>query len=294
MNWDTESLNSSQQLWLDVIAIGSFTINLCHNFQNYSAATTAFASAQLLTISVLVLGYQIVKEKKKREMWSSHLFIPFSGKTVAAKSNEEVQSKTRIKPGKLCKQCPSYFCRQWPVRPHAPWLSRCSSARGSRRRGRQQSRSQCTPWCELKIDKARKQRRKKLLSPSSQASAECWRLQQAGGRCQQCQKWQRQRGGQRRELQRREPSQVFPNNPPQRQQYLRGHQKSIMTVGVKKQRLSEKMAIILPTGQWYAPSAGINDAWYCMVLHGIAWYCMVLYGIAWYFWYSIVVFVVSK
>ena len=31
-----------------------------------------------------------------------------------------------------------------------------------------------------------------------------------------------------------------------------------------------KMAIILPTGQWYAPSAVINDAWYCMVLHGIA------------------------
>ena len=27
---------------------------------------------------------------------------------------------------------------------------------------------------------------------------------------------------------------------------------------------------ILPTGQWYAPSAGIKDAWYCMVLHGIA------------------------
>ena len=31
-----------------------------------------------------------------------------------------------------------------------------------------------------------------------------------------------------------------------------------------------KMAIILPTGQWYAPSAVINDAWYCMVLHGIS------------------------
>ena len=29
-----------------------------------------------------------------------------------------------------------------------------------------------------------------------------------------------------------------------------------------------KMAIILPTGQWYAPSAGI--AWFCMVLHCIA------------------------
>ena len=37
-----------------------------------------------------------------------------------------------------------------------------------------------------------------------------------------------------------------------------------------------KMAIILPTGQWYAPSAVINDAWYCMVLHGIELYCIVL------------------
>merc|ERR1712223_2068483 len=43
-----------------------------------------------------------------------------------------------------------------------------------------------------------------------------------------------------------------------------------------------KKAIILPTGQWYAPSAVINDAWYCMVLHCIAWYCMVLHGIALY------------
>ena len=42
----------------------------------------------------------------------------------------------------------------------------------------------------------------------------------------------------------------------------------------------EKMASILPTGQWYAPSAVI--AWYCIVLHSIAWYCMVLHGIAWY------------
>ena len=31
-----------------------------------------------------------------------------------------------------------------------------------------------------------------------------------------------------------------------------------------------KMAIILPTGQWYAPSAVFNDIWYCMVLHDIA------------------------
>ena len=57
-----------------------------------------------------------------------------------------------------------------------------------------------------------------------------------------------------------------------------------------------KMAIILPTGQWYALSAVINVlngiarycmvlhgfAWYCMVLNGFAWYCMVLHGIAWY------------
>ena len=57
-----------------------------------------------------------------------------------------------------------------------------------------------------------------------------------------------------------------------------------------------KMAIILPTGQWYAPSAVINDAWYNRVLHGIAWYCMVLYGIALYCivlhgiaWYCMVV-----
>ena len=43
-----------------------------------------------------------------------------------------------------------------------------------------------------------------------------------------------------------------------------------------------KMAIILPTGQWYTPSAVINDAWYCMVLHGIAMYCIVLHGIVLY------------
>ena len=46
--------------------------------------------------------------------------------------------------------------------------------------------------------------------------------------------------------------------------------------------LMSKMAIILPTGQWYAPSAVINDAWYCMILHGIALYCIILHGIAWY------------
>ena len=44
-------------------------------------------------------------------------------------------------------------------------------------------------------------------------------------------------------------------------------------------RQKEKMAIILPTGQWYAPSAVINVPWYCIVLHGIAWYCIVLHGI---------------
>ena len=44
----------------------------------------------------------------------------------------------------------------------------------------------------------------------------------------------------------------------------------------------DKNGLTLPTGQWYAPSAVINDAWYCMVLHGIAWYCIVLHGIAWY------------
>ena len=45
-----------------------------------------------------------------------------------------------------------------------------------------------------------------------------------------------------------------------------------------------KNGLMLPTGQLYAPSAVINDddAWHCMVLHGIARYCMVLRGIAWY------------
>ena len=41
-----------------------------------------------------------------------------------------------------------------------------------------------------------------------------------------------------------------------------------------------KNGLILPIGQWYAPSAVINDTWYCMELHGIALYCMVLQGIA--------------
>ena len=42
------------------------------------------------------------------------------------------------------------------------------------------------------------------------------------------------------------------------------------------------MAIILPTGQWYTPSAVFKDAWYCMVWHGMAWFCMVLHGFAWF------------
>ena len=45
---------------------------------------------------------------------------------------------------------------------------------------------------------------------------------------------------------------------------------------------ANKNGHILPTGKWYAPLAVINDAWYSMVLHGIALYCMVLHGIAWY------------
>ena len=31
-----------------------------------------------------------------------------------------------------------------------------------------------------------------------------------------------------------------------------------------------KNGLILPTVQWYPPSAAINDAWYCIVLHGVA------------------------
>ena len=45
--------------------------------------------------------------------------------------------------------------------------------------------------------------------------------------------------------------------------------------------VTTKMAIILPTGQWYAPSAVIDDALYCMVLHGIAWYGTELHKL-WY------------
>ena len=45
-------------------------------------------------------------------------------------------------------------------------------------------------------------------------------------------------------------------------------------------KILTKMAILLPTGQWYAPSAVINNAWYCMVLHGIAPSCTVLHHVA--------------
>ena len=38
-----------------------------------------------------------------------------------------------------------------------------------------------------------------------------------------------------------------------------------------------KNGLILPTGQWYALIAVINDACYCMVLHVIALNCMVLH-----------------
>ena len=44
-----------------------------------------------------------------------------------------------------------------------------------------------------------------------------------------------------------------------------------------------KNGLLLLTGQWYAPSAVINEACCCMVLHGIALYCMVLHGIALYY-----------
>ena len=53
-------------------------------------------------------------------------------------------------------------------------------------------------------------------------------------------------------------------------------------VNMASMRHYTKNGIILPTGQWYAPSAVNNDAWYCMVVHGIALYCIVLHGIAWY------------
>merc|ERR1711952_266459 len=46
--------------------------------------------------------------------------------------------------------------------------------------------------------------------------------------------------------------------------------------GWLKELLTElKMAIILPTGQWYAPSAVINDAWFFKV---VSWFFMVFEG----------------
>ena len=58
---------------------------------------------------------------------------------------------------------------------------------------------------------------------------------------------------------------------------------NIIKVFVKSTREFEgKNGHVLPTGLWYAPSAVINDARYCMALHGIAWHCMVLHGIASY------------
>ena len=58
---------------------------------------------------------------------------------------------------------------------------------------------------------------------------------------------------------------------------------AVMEPGRRRNRFNIfKNGLILLTGQWYSLSAIINDAWYCMVLLGIALYCMVLLGIAWY------------
>ena len=58
--------------------------------------------------------------------------------------------------------------------------------------------------------------------------------------------------------------------------------RNVISDNCQKASMMWKMAIILPTGQRYAPSTDINDAWYCMVLQGIALYCIVLHGTAWY------------
>ena len=59
---------------------------------------------------------------------------------------------------------------------------------------------------------------------------------------------------------------------------------AVMEPGIRRNRFNIfKNGLILLTGQWYAPSAVINDAWYCMVLHRIASYCIVLHTIAWYY-----------
>ena len=46
-------------------------------------------------------------------------------------------------------------------------------------------------------------------------------------------------------------------------------EKKDFKTGIAMISAMKKMAIILPTGQWYAPSAVINDAWYFMVLQGV-------------------------
>ena len=54
--------------------------------------------------------------------------------------------------------------------------------------------------------------------------------------------------------------------------------RNVISDNCQKASMMWKMAIILPTGQWYAPSAVINDAWYCivlMVLHGTALSCTI-------------------
>ena len=43
-----------------------------------------------------------------------------------------------------------------------------------------------------------------------------------------------------------------------------------------RMNLDQKMAIILPTGQWYAPSAVINDALYCMVFFSNVYFSLIL------------------
>ena len=66
------------------------------------------------------------------------------------------------------------------------------------------------------------------------------------------------------------------------QRELRDKMKEFACEDLKYEECLSKNGHILPTGQWYAPSAVIKHAWYCMVLHGVAWYCMVLHCIACY------------
>ena len=77
----------------------------------------------------------------------------------------------------------------------------------------------------------------------------------------------------------------FGGNSLKRKIYRGGFVKSGILNGSVFESNVRKNGHVLPTGQWYAPSAVINDvlhgiAWYCIVLPGIAWYCMVLHGIA--------------